>query len=151
MGYILNPAAMEAVGPGLIGTDHFRQRKHQDRDESVCTWDCIRPSWKRFCGGSWEVDCSKGKGDVAFAWRWNGFSRMQKTIGKHCVFLRQSMIRKLSTQSKLEPAFFISDKMASEIRLLGHFCPREFALGLMKLGHLPGHVLVSAYLRVVGQ
>lgn len=48
MGYILNPAAMEAVGPGLVGTDHFRQRKHQGRDESVCTWGCIRPSLKAF-------------------------------------------------------------------------------------------------------
>lgn len=75
MGYILNPAAMEAVGPGLIGTDHFRQRKHQDRDESVCTWDCIRPSLK------------------AFLWRKLG-GRLFKRKGRRC--LRLEMERLLS-------------------------------------------------------
>lgn len=72
-----------------------------------------------FYEGGWkEVDCSEGKVEFGLTWRLNCFSL---TMGSHYVF-RRSMIRKLLTGSRLEPACFMNDKMAPEIRWLSHFC-----------------------------
>lgn len=105
---------------------------------------------KSFYEGGWKgVDCSEGKVEVGLAWRLNCFSLTQ-TTGSRCVF-RESMTWQLSTWSKLEPACFMNDKMASEIRWLGHLCACSLPWVGWVVGTSWGLFLFSAYLRAVGQ
>lgn len=109
---------------------------------SVCTRDCRPAVFDRVSVGKpGGVDRSEGKGGSRPCLPTDLFL-LHKTVGSHCVFLRESVMCKQSARSTLEPAFSIIDKMAPESRWLGHLGPCELALRVRRPGHLPGPALV---------
>lgn len=109
---------------------------------------CLRRVFMKEAGRRYRLYRRKSRGWPCLANEL--FLSDAQTMGSHCVF-GESMIWKLSTWSKLEPACFIHDKIASEIWWLCHFCVCSLPWVGWVMGTSWGLFLFSAYLRIVGQ